>query len=144
MSNKYPFYFQSAVHDCIPACVMALADYYHVQVNLKDIRKILVTNPQHGTAIENLRNLGDILHVQLGRLVDLSELPQYIPFISYLKQAHAVVVWEYDLVKGKILIGDPAVGIVQIPIQDFLTQWDGLTAVLRNLPENEIGLTPQY
>lgn len=117
VTRESPFYFQSADHDCVPACVLSLAELYDVKITLKELRKILVTNPQSGTIIGNMRNLGNIFDVQIGRLSDLSELPQHIPFIAYLRRAHAIVVLEYDPARGKVVVGDPAVGIVQIPLQ---------------------------
>lgn len=38
MSYEYSFHFQSAVYVCVPTCVLALADYYQVDVSLRDLR----------------------------------------------------------------------------------------------------------
>ena len=74
MKNDVPFYFQSASHDCVPACVMALGDYYHSKVDLNEIRSLLVTDPAKGTVIKNLNNLSPYFKVTLGLIVDHKEI----------------------------------------------------------------------
>ncbi len=110
--RSIPFYFQSASHDCVPACVMAIADFYQVSIALHEIRSLLVTDPVKGTVIKHMQNLGEYFQVKLGRITDLSQLPQYLPFIAYLNEQHAVVVWR--TVDGKtenFQIGDPGEAI---------------------------------
>ncbi len=132
MKNDVPFYFQSASHDCVPACVMALGDHYHSKIDLNEIRSLLVTDPAKGTVIKNLTNLSPYFKVTLGRIVDHREIPNYTPFIAYLNQQHAVVVWGFsDAKRQSCLVGDPSVGVVTMTTEELAQIWDGIVAVLR-------------
>jgi ABC-type bacteriocin/lantibiotic exporter with double-glycine peptidase domain len=135
MKHKYPFHFQSAVHDCVPTCVLSLAEYYHVPVNLRELRQVLVTDPASGTPLKNLMNLQGLFQVQIGKIVELEEIPNYFPFIAYLNRGHAVVVWSYTKDAESFVVGDPETGIVEIVREDFLQQWEGLAVVLRPLQQ---------
>ncbi len=55
--SQYPFLFQAAAHDCVPASVLAVRQYYQMQLDLNEIRSALVTNPATGTTIKHMNNL---------------------------------------------------------------------------------------
>lgn len=130
-----PFFFQSAAHDCVPACVMAVSNYYRVPVNFRQLRSSLVTDPASGTTLKNMNNLDPWFKVQLGRIVNLSEIPTYTPFIAYLVHNHAVVVWGYTTDGKRLKIGDPAIGLVDMRLEELQRVWEGIAVVLRPLEE---------
>jgi ABC-type bacteriocin/lantibiotic exporter with double-glycine peptidase domain len=130
-----PFFFQSAAHDCVPACVMAVSNYYRVPVNFRQLRSSLVTDPASGTTLKNMNNLAPWFKVQLGRIVNLSEIPTYTPFIAYLVHNHAVVVWGYTEVGNRLKVGDPAIGLVEMRLEELQRVWEGIAVVLRPLEE---------
>lgn len=129
--NKFPFYFQNATYDCVPACVLAMASYYQNPLSLRYIRSLLVTDPATGTVLKNVYQLKEHFHVTIGRIEDLSELPVLVPFVAYLKQNHAVVVWSIDLQKNRLTVGDPAVGLHEVSVEDLLLAWDRVAVILR-------------
>lgn len=135
MKYKYPFYFQSAVHDCVSTCELDLSEYYGVNTTLHYLRNTLVTDPHSGTPLKNLLNLQSLFHAQLGKLVDVTEIINYFPFIAYLTRGHAVFVWGYSKNTRHFVMGGPGIGIIEVLRKDFFQQWDGLTAVIRTKKE---------
>jgi len=133
-----PFYYQSASHDCVPACVMAIGEFYNVKLELNQIRNLLVTNPQTGTVIKDLHNLRASFSVKLGKITDSLQIVNNTPFIAYLNSKHAIVVWGQSKEKEtSFLVGDPSVGLVTMTVEDLLLVWDGIAAVLRPLEGQE-------
>jgi len=59
--------------------------------------------------------------VQLGRIVNLPELPTYTPLIAYLVHHHAVVIWGYTADGKRLLVGDPAAGLVEMRMDELLS-----------------------
>ncbi len=78
--NEKPFYFQSATHDCVPASVMAMAQFYGIPINIKQLRSVLVTDPVIGTTLKNINNLSSWLQVQLGCIVKKKEIGLHLAF----------------------------------------------------------------
>nr|WP_245630280.1 cysteine peptidase family C39 domain-containing protein [Alicyclobacillus acidiphilus] len=115
----------------MPACVLALGEYYCLNLSLNEIRILLVTSPSSGTTLKNLYNLSPWFYVQLGRITELSEISTHTPFIAFLKHNHAVTIWGYTQDGSKLVVGDPGVGIVQMNLDELLRVWDGIVAVLR-------------
>lgn len=109
-SRDIPFYFQLTANDCAPACVMALADWYGLQVSISELRHRLVTDPTRGTPIKQfLQGLQDLFTVQIGRQSPEQWDETLLPFIAFLpKQAHFVVVWQKT--SRTVLLGDPGSG----------------------------------
>ena len=134
-TNIKPFYFQSAAHDCVPASVMALAHYYRITINIRQLRSVLITDPSCGTELRNLNNLAPWFKVQLGRIVNLSEIQTYTPFIAYLVHNHAIVVWSHTEDGKRLMVGDPAIGLVEMRLGELQKVWEGIAVVLRPLDE---------
>ncbi|EJY55690.1 peptidase C39 bacteriocin processing [Alicyclobacillus hesperidum URH17-3-68] len=135
--SKFPIVYQGASHDCVPACVLALGRYYGVNLNLNEVRRILVTNPINGTKLRNLDNLSTWFHVRIGKIVDTHEISVHTPFIAYLRYSHAVVIWSYLETRGKLIVGDPAAGIVEMDLVDLMHVWEGIAVVIRPKVQEE-------
>ncbi len=132
-----PFYFQSAAQDCVPACVKAVSNYYNIPIDIRRLRLVLVTDSTDGTRLKNMNNLTPWFNVQLGRIVNLDEIPTYTPFIAYLVHNHAVVVWGYTEDGRRLKVGDPAVGLVEMRLEELQRIWEGIVVILRPHGEAE-------
>ena len=124
----------------MPACVLAISRYYGVRATIRELRRLLVTDPTQGTSLRSLQGLACWFKVELGRILDLAEIPKAAPFIAYLAHRHAIVVWGPTEDGGSLVVGDPAVGIVEMRIEELLLVWDGIVAVLRPLD----GASPEF
>lgn len=102
-----------------------------MKISITELRKLLATNAQQGTAIKSLKNLEPILSVQLGKITSFVECGQYVPFIAYLSTSHAIVVWEYAAEGGYFVVGDPGIGLIEMRQEDLFRQWNGIAAILR-------------
>lgn len=127
-----PFHFQNALNDCAPACVLALADFYGVKADLRDIRARLCADPKVGVRVGAFAaSLSELFAVEAGRLDTAKGVPEtMVPFIAYLPhEKHYVVVWHAD--DRHVLIGDPGSGLHKVTMSELRQRWDGITLVLR-------------
>ncbi len=131
--SKHPFRYQVALHDCAPACVQAVADFYDLSLSIRELRTRLNTDPLRGTTVRAfIDGLADLFEVTAGRSPEGVVPVGLVPFVAYMpKLRHFVTVWTLDERRGRVLIGDPAAGITSVLIEDFLSDWDGITIVLR-------------
>lgn len=132
-SSKHPFRYQVALGDCAPACVLAVADFYDLTLSIRELRTRLNTDPLRGTTVRAfIDGLADLFEVTAGRAPEGLVPVGLVPFVAYMpKLRHFVTVWTLDERRGRVLIGDPAAGITSVSIEDFLSDWDGITIVLR-------------
>ncbi len=127
---QYPFRFQSSLNDCGPSCAASIAEYYHLDVDLQQLRERLLGPDGQGTTVASFTALEDIFEVELGKLVDISTLPAVTPLIAYLpNERHYVVLWEWN--KKAAIIGDPSGGIQVIDQAGFRERWTGIAIILR-------------
>ncbi len=132
-SSRHPFRYQVALHDCAPACVQAVADFYDLTLSIRELRTRLNTDPTKGTTVQAfIDGLADLFEVTAGRSPEGLVPVGLVPFVAYLpKLRHFVTVWTLDERRGRVLLGDPAAGVTSVSIEDFLSDWDGITIVLR-------------
>jgi len=140
--TRFPCRFQVALHDCAPACVQALADFYGTPVTIGQLRDRLRTDPLRGTTIKAfVEGLTDLFEVEIGRAPTGLVPSELLPFVAYLPRLrHYVTVWTLDERRGRVLLGDPAAGLTSISIEDFLSDWDGIAVVLRPREQDAVGL----
>ena len=140
--DRLPFRFQVALHDCGPACVQALADFYGTPVTIDQLRGRLRTDPLRGTTIRAFsEGLADLFEVEVGRAPTGLVPSELLPFVAYLPRLrHYVTVWALNQRRGQVLLGDPAAGLTSVPIEDFLSDWDGIAVVLRPRLQRPVGL----
>jgi ABC-type bacteriocin/lantibiotic exporter with double-glycine peptidase domain len=111
--GRFPFRFQVALHDCAPACVQALADFYGICVTIGQLRDRLRTDPLRGTTVNAFQEgLSDLFKVEVGRVPTGLVPSELLPFIGYLPRLrHYVTVWTLEERRGRVLLGDPAAGL---------------------------------
>ena len=131
LRQRPPFRFQVAQRDCGPACALALCEFYGVEASLADLRRRLVQDPTVGTRVSDFRdNLTDLFSVEIGRQPTGAIGEHHLPFIAFLPaRQHYVVAWEVS--RGKVLVGDPGLGLVKLEFAELIEMWDGITIVLR-------------
>ncbi|HET6896679.1 MAG TPA: cysteine peptidase family C39 domain-containing protein [Candidatus Baltobacteraceae bacterium] len=127
-----PFYFQNSRNDCAPACVLALCDYYGIDLTLADIRNRLNADPASGVKIADFSAaLDEQFTVSIGRADASNPAAEIFPCIAYLaKDRHFVVLWGAER-KDCIRIGDPAIGSYILNRDELTRVWDGIVVILR-------------
>ena len=110
-----------------------MADFYGLPLSIRELRTRLNTDPLKGTTVRAfIDGLADLFEVTAGRAPEGLVPIGLVPFVAYMpKLRHFVTVWTLDERRGRVLLGDPAAGITSVSIEDFLSEWDGITIVLR-------------
>jgi ATP-binding cassette subfamily B protein len=122
---KFPFYRQLDAMDCGPTCLRMIAKHYGKAYSLDSLRSKSYISREGvsllgiSEAAENIgfRTLG--VKINFEKLV--AEAP--LPCIVHWKQNHFVVVYDIKPKKNKVYVADPAHGLVQYTIAEFLQGW---------------------
>ncbi|MBS7254941.1 peptidase domain-containing ABC transporter [Flavobacterium branchiicola] len=125
--KKFTNYKQADYKDCGPTCLKIIAKHYGKTINIQELRDISETTREGSNllflsdAAEKIgfRTLGVKLSSE--RLI---EAP--LPCILHWNQNHYVVL--YKIKKGIYYISDPAFGLIEYNLQDFLKFWIGNNA----------------
>lgn len=145
---KYINIKQHDTTDCGPACLAIIAKHYKKSVSIAELRERSGTNNQ-GTSIEGLsvgaESYGfrvDCLKSDQSNIDNMKNIP--LPCIAHILKDnllfHYVVILKIK--KEKIVISDPANGILELPKEQFLNmeinkvddetfKWTGILMVLR-------------
>lgn len=120
---RYPHYLQRESKDCAPTCLRMVAKFYGKSVPLSYLREVSYTQRTGTTMLglsQGAETIGiDTLCVNLTWEQFSAGLP--LPCIIHWDNDHFVVVYE---IKGdKIIVGDPAYGIVKYNKELFLKCW---------------------
>ncbi len=121
----FPIVRQNDQMDCAPACLAMLSEFFGRKLSLQFWRSRLSTD-REGTSLFDLATTsgknGFISHCL--ELDQLEEVDSYLlPFII-LRKYHYMVV--YKINKSTAIVGDPGIGIREIPLADLQ---DGLEPV---------------
>ena len=125
--KKFPHYQQPDHKDCGPTCLKIIANYYHKNLALQDLRGLSETTRSGSSllglseASENLgfRSLG--VKISLAALKDIS-----LPCIIHWNKNHFAVL--YKIKKETFFISDPAYGLISYNENEFLSHWIGNNA----------------
>ena len=129
---KYPFIKQHDIKDCGAACLGMIAAYYGYKTPLSTIRYKVGTDSK-GSTVLGLVNAARELGFEANgfsteekenAIFDDIPLPAVAHVIVDKKLAHFVVI--YQVSQTKITLGDPARGIITIPIEEFIEEWTGV------------------
>lgn len=129
---KYPFIKQHDIKDCGAACLGMISAYYGYKTPLSQIRYKVGTNSR-GSTVLGIVNAAKELGFEAngfqtddkeGAIFDDIPLPAIAHVIVDEKLAHFVVI--YHMTKTKITLGDPAQGIVTVPVEQFIKEWTGV------------------
>ncbi|MBQ2444963.1 MAG: peptidase domain-containing ABC transporter [Oscillospiraceae bacterium] len=120
--------------DCGAACLATILRYYGSKLPIAQIRELAGTDRQGTSAFGMVRaakQLGfDAKGVRGDQTALSSEFP--LPAIAHIVtekfQLHYVVIFEIK--DGKMMIGDPAKGIVNYTVEEFCKHWSGVLILL--------------
>lgn len=127
--KKFPIYLQDGIKDCALACVMMILRFYKGNINPIKLSEMLKTT-KNGTSayniIETLKYLG---FKSEGIKTTFVHIP-YTPCIAHVvidkSYKHFVVIYKIDYKNKIVTIGDPAVGLKYLSIDEFLKIWTGI------------------
>ena len=121
--NKFPFYRQLDYRDCGPTCLRMIAKFYGKTFSREFLRdKAGIT--RMGVTMAGIADAAEAIEMRtLGMRIALESLVNEAPtpFIASWRQKHFVVV--YKTTKDKIFVADPAQGLLEYSLQDFLQAW---------------------
>ena len=123
MSKKHPFYRQYDQKDCGPTCLRMISKFHGKSYDGDYLREI-ASQTGDGTTLGGLADAAEkIGFSSLALNVTYETLSEQIPLpcIAYWRQRHYVVVYEAN--KEKLVIGDPAHGLITYTKADFIKGW---------------------
>lgn len=136
MFKKTPFVFlQHDETDCAPACLATICKYYGKEISIRVLRNLVKTDIKGTTGdkiVEGANKLGFSCHGVFSSDKTLHDKTLF-PIIAHTQVGeieHYVVVFSIN--KRKVLIGDPAVGLVKKSLKQFISEWSGVFFVLKN------------
>lgn len=123
MPKKSPFYRQYDQKDCGPTCLRMISKFHGKSYDGDYLREI-ASQTGDGTTLGGLADAAEkIGFSSLALNVTYETLSEQIPLpcIAYWRQRHYVVVYEAN--KEKLVIGDPAHGLITYSKADFIKGW---------------------
>lgn len=137
---KYKVVRQFDERDCGAACFAMICKNYGLKLSLSIARELTKTD-LNGTNIYGLIKASEKIGFNADALVgNYSELIKGIdekeiqyPFIAHIinnQFEHFVVV--YSIKKDRVVVADPAVGIVKYKTKDFIDVWTGKIVIFRS------------
>lgn len=123
--KKFPFYKQFDQIDCGPTCLKMIAKH-HGKSYTTEFLQTQSQLTKEGVSFSGLAEAAESIGFHsLGVYTDLATLQKEVPLpcIAHWRQQHFVVV--YAVKKNKIHVADPAYGLVEYDIKDFMLGWMG-------------------
>ena len=132
LKKSFPFYKQSDSKDCGPTCLKIIAKHYGRVLNIQTLRQLSETT-REGSNLLNLSDAAESLGFRtLGVKLNIEKLLEApLPCILHWNSNHYVVLYKIKSTKSKvekIYISDPAFGLVEYSLVDFIKRWIGNNA----------------
>ncbi|WP_343693119.1 peptidase domain-containing ABC transporter [Chitinophaga sp.] len=128
MRRKFPIYRQLDKMDCGPTCLKMIAAWYGKHYSLQTLRDQSYMT-REGVNLKNISDLATKMGFRtVGAKLSFEQLDSEatLPCILYWNQNHFVVLPPQDYNSrrnGKILVADPAYGLVKVDKATFLKAW---------------------
>ena len=123
MLRRFPHYRQLDTMDCGPTCLRIIAKYHGKSYSLQSLReKSYIT--REGVSLLGISDAAEAIGFRtLAAKIPFDKLKEEAPtpFIAHWRQQHFIVV--YDFTKTKVLVSDPAHGLVKLSKKEFLDGW---------------------
>jgi ATP-binding cassette, subfamily B, bacterial len=120
---KFPHYRQLDTMDCGPTCLRIIAKYYGKNYSLQTLREKSFIS-REGVSLLGISDAAESIGFRtLAAKIPFDKLKEEAPtpFIAHWRQQHFVVV--YGFKKDKVLVSDPAHGLVKFTKKEFLDGW---------------------
>lgn len=122
--RSFPFYSQSNQMDCGPTCLRMIAKHYGKNIRLEQLRRISGFSKE-GVSLLGIADAGENIGfktkgIQLSFKQLLTEA--ILPAIVHWKQNHFIVITP-GADKRKIIVADPAKGIINYTKEEFCRHW---------------------
>lgn len=143
MKKSFPFYKQPDEKDCGPTCLRIIAKYYKKIIPLQTIRQLSETT-REGSSLLGLSDAAEKIGFKtLGVKINFETLVEEVPMpcIVHWNKVHFVVVASspnpskgggflglFSKRKEKILVSDPAYGLLTYSKEEFIKYWIGNNA----------------
>jgi ATP-binding cassette, subfamily B, bacterial len=121
---KFPFYKQADAMDCGPTCIKMIAKFYGKSFSLQLLRKISGIG-KDGVSILGINDAAEAIGFRTrGANLTFEQLinEAVLPCVAYFEQEHFVVVTR-NATNNKIIIADPAEGLIKLDKKLFLSKW---------------------
>ena len=129
---KFPIVKQNDIKDCGAACLAMISAYYGYKTLLSTIKYKIGTDSKGSTVlgiVTGAREIGfesSAFHTNEKEKAIFDDIP--LPAIAHMiideKFAHFTVI--YKLGKDSVTLGDPARGLITIPLDKFIKEWTGV------------------
>jgi len=120
---SFPFVKQPDAMDCGPACLKMVAEFYKMSFSLESLRKKCFIT-REGVSFLGLSEAADSLGFRtIGVRIPFDLLNENVPLpcIVHWRQKHFIVV--YKIKNNKIWVADPAVGLLKLTREEFISNW---------------------
>ena len=140
MTNKFVVLNEDK-NDCAAACLSSIIKYYNGYLDMETIKEIIHTGKNGTNAYDLINGSKEIGFNAYGKKVPLNEIINYkikFPVIAHVKKTnlyHFVVIYEIDTKKNKLLIMDPSIGFIKIPINEFEKKYLGTLLFFEKIKE---------
>lgn len=118
--------------DCGPTCLRIILKYYGKNYSLSKLRELSYTT-REGSSLSLMANAAESLGFRtLGLKLSLEQLINEapLPAIAHWEQQHYIVVYKANA--KKVLVSDPAIGLVSYSHEAFLEGWIGAKATAKD------------
>lgn len=122
-------YRQTESKDCGPTCIKIIAKYYGKIINTQQLRNLSETT-REGSSLMGLSDAVESIGLKsLAVKLSFDKLMQVeLPCILHWNKNHYVVL--YKIKKNRVYISDPAHGLINYSIAEFLKFWIGEDATI--------------
>ncbi len=120
---SFPFFRQPDAMDCGPSCLKMVAAFYGRSVSIETLRKKCYIT-REGVSFLGLSEAADSVGFRtIGVKIPFTKLAESVPLpcIVHWRQNHFVVV--HGIKKDKVLVADPASGLVRYSREEFIRNW---------------------
>lgn len=120
---NYSHFYQLDNRDCGPTCLRMICKYYGRDVSEQYMHKACYTK-RTGTTMLGISDAAEELGFKTcGLKITINQLyySNQLPCIIQWNQSHFIVV--YKITEEKVVVGDPAAGILTYPIKTFCKSW---------------------
>jgi ATP-binding cassette subfamily B protein len=125
--TSFPFFKQADHKDCGPTCLKIIAKHYGKTIDIQELRDLSETT-RDGSNLLFLSDAAEKIGFRtLGAMLDAENLKKVpLPCILHWNKNHYVVL--YKIKSDRCYISDPAFGLIEYNMPDFIKFWIGNNA----------------